>query len=302
MKGRDFVTIKEFGSEEILSLLDLAKKMKQEPPGPILKGTILANCFFEPSTRTRLSFESAMKRLGGEVIGFADALSTSSQKGESLYDAMKVIGYYADVLVIRHPLEGAARMAAEACNKPVINGGDGANEHPTQTLLDLFSIRECQGRINQLNVAFVGDLLHGRTIHSLAPALSLFDNRFYFVAPPQLAIPESICQQLRQKGTPFSFHQSIEEIIDKVDILYMTRIQRERLATMEEYMNVKDHFVLTSQLLAKGQTHLKVLHPLPRVNEIDKEVDETPYAYYFPQAENGLWVRQALLKVLLLGA
>jgi aspartate carbamoyltransferase catalytic subunit len=302
MKGRDIITIKELNREEMIAILDVAEEMKKKPPGPILRGNILASCFFEPSTRTRLSFESAMKRLGGDVIGFSETTSTSTQKGEALYDAMKIMGYYADVVVVRHPLEGSARVAAEACDKPVINGGDGANEHPSQTLLDLFTIRECQGRLNNLNIAFVGDLLYGRTVHSLAPALGLFDNRFYFVSPPQLAMPESICRNFRQQGIPFSFHQSTEEIIDKADILYVTRIQKERFTSVEEYLRLKDHFVITPSLLGRGQKHLKVLHPLPRVKEIEKGVDATPYAYYFPQAENGLWVRQALLKLLLLGA
>ena len=299
MKGRDIVSIKELGKEQILKILARAEEMKREPPGPILQGHLMASCFFESSTRTRLSFESAMRRLGGEVIGFSDASSTAAQKGESLYDSMKVIGLYSDLIVIRHPLEGAAKQAALATEKPVINAGDGANEHPSQTLLDLFTIRECQGKLEGLNVAFVGDLLYGRTVHSLALALRHFDSRLYFVAPPLLAMPDAICQNLRQAGVPFSFHNSIDEVIDKVDILYMTRVQKERFASQEEYFRVKDQLILTPRMLERCQSHLKVLHPLPRVNEIDVGVDATPHAHYFQQAENGIYVRQALLALLL---
>lgn len=299
MRGRDLVSIKDLSKEEILNLLVRAEEMKKESPGPILKGHILASCFYEPSTRTRLSFEAAMKRLGGEVIGFADAATTSLQKGESLQDAMKIMGYYSDIMVIRHPKEGSAWEAAVASDTPVINGGDGANEHPTQTLLDLFTIQECQGRLQGLKVGFVGDLLNGRTVHSLVPTLGMLDSRFYFVAPQSLEMPSAICQNLRQVGVPFSFHRTIEEIIGKVDVLFMTRIQQERFVSHEEYLKVKDHFVLTEAMLRSAQPHLKILHPLPRVNEIDRGVDKTPYAYYFQQAQNGLWVRQALLAMLL---
>lgn len=299
MKNRDLISIKELSKEEILKVLARAEEIKKIPPGPILEGNIMASCFYEPSTRTRLSFESAMRRLGGEVIGFSEGSSTAAQKGESLYDAMKIIGFYSDLIVIRHPLEGAARQAAEATDKPVINAGDGANEHPTQTLLDLFTIRECQHKLEELHIAFVGDLLYGRTVHSLARALQLFSPRLYFVAPSLLAMPDLICQNLRQNGVPFSFHQAIEEVIDKVDILYMTRVQKERFLSQEEYSKVKDRFILTPEVLERGQPHLKVLHPLPRVNEIDKRVDHSPFAHYFQQAENGMYVRQALLALLL---
>jgi aspartate carbamoyltransferase catalytic subunit len=299
MNRQNFISIRDVDKEHLLKILDRAEEMKKANPGPILKGYLLASCFFEPSTRTRLSFEAAMRRLGGEVIGFSEAASTAAQKGESLYDSMKIIGLYSDIIVIRHPLEGAAKQAAESTDKPVINAGDGANEHPTQTLLDLFTIRECQKKLEGLNIAFVGDLLHGRTVHSLALALRLFNSRLYFVSPPALAMPDTICQNLRQAQIPFSFHHSIDEIIDKADILYMTRMQKERFTSQEEYLKVKDHFILTPRLLEKGQKHLKVLHPLPRVNEIEKAVDDTPYAHYFAQAENGIYVRQALLAKLL---
>lgn len=299
MKGRDLISIKDLSKEEMLELLSRAEEIKKNHPGAILKGHILASCFYEPSTRTRLSFEAAMKRLGGEVIGFSDVATTSIQKGESLNDAMKVIGYYSDIMVIRHPLEGSAQTAAEASETPVVNGGDGTNEHPTQTLLDLFTIQECQGRLSDLKVAFVGDLLNGRTVHSLVPTLGAFGNRFYFVAPPSLDMPTPICQSLREAGVPFSFHRTIEEIVDKIDVLIMTRIQQERFRTQEEYLKVKDHFILTLKILKHAKPHLKILHPLPRVNEIDTKIDQTSHAYYFPQAQNGLWVRQALLAMIL---
>lgn len=299
MKGRDIVSIQDLKKEELLSILDRAERMKSGDREPVLKGHILASCFFEPSTRTRLSFEAAMKRLGGEVIGFSDATTTSSQKGETLHDTMKVLGYYSDVIVIRHPASGSAKEAAESTETPVINGGDGSNEHPTQTLLDLFTIRECQGKMEGLKVAFVGDLLNGRTVHSLAPALGLFENRLYFVSPPSLALPETICQDLRKSGVLFSHHTAIDDVIDKADILFMTRVQGERFKDIHEFQRVRDHYILTPQILKKAKQNLKVLHPLPRVNEIEKTVDTTPYAYYFPQAQNGLWVRQALLAMIL---
>lgn len=299
MLGSDILSVKEIDKEQILNVLKRAGEMKKKPVQSILNGYLMASCFFEPSTRTRLSFEGAMKRLGGEVIGFSEPKETAAQKGESLYDSMKVIGQYSDVVVIRHPLEGSAREAADATDKPVINAGDGANEHPTQTLLDLFSIQECQGTLEGLNIAFVGDLLYGRTVHSLAVALRHFNCRLYFVAPQSLAMPDSICQELRKYGVPFSFHHSIEEVTNKCDILYMTRIQKERFLNQEEYDKVKDHFILNVQTVQKGKENLRVLHPFPRVNEIETAVDATPYAYYFQQAENGLYVRQALLALLL---
>lgn len=285
--------------EQILHLLEEARAIKQEPPGRVLEGKIMASCFFEPSTRTRLSFESAMRRLGGEVIGFSDALHTSSQKGESLYDMMKVIGFYSDVIVLRYPLEGASRQATMATDKPIINAGDGANEHPTQTLLDLFSIQESQGKLEGLKVALVGDLLHGRTVHSLALGLSHFKTRLYFVSPPHFAMPDEICRRLRQSGTPYSFHQSLEEVVPQCDILYMTRVQEERFGPASTIQKGKAPFVLTLNSLQSAKNNLKVLHPLPRVHEIAPEVDASPHAYYFQQAENGLFVRQAILMHLL---
>lgn len=300
------VSILDLSRDEIEELLLRAEKMKEHAPSNLLpnllpnllQGKILASCFFEPSTRTRLSFETAMLRLGGQVIGFSDLVSTSSKKGESLHDAMKVIGQYADVIVLRHPMEGAARVASEAASVPVINAGDGANQHPTQTLIDLFSMRESQGNLHGLHVAMVGDLKYGRTIHSLALACALFDMRLYFISPEQLTIPDYLLQELRKRGVKYTFHRTIEEVMPKIDILYMTRIQKERFA-VGEYDEMKDCYLLKVDMLKEAKQNLKVLHPLPRLNEIDTAVDATPHAYYFQQSANGICVRQAVLATLL---
>jgi aspartate carbamoyltransferase catalytic subunit len=242
-----------------------------------------------------------MERLGGKIIGFAETASTSVSKGESLYDAVKIVGQYVDVIALRHPKEGAARLAAEATDKPVINGGDGANQHPTQTLLDLFTIRETQKKLNNLSVALVGDLKYGRTVHSLSLALSLFNVRLYFVAPSSLQIPDYILGKLKKREISYSLHEELEKVIPGVDILYMTRIQKERFPDPLDYEKVKNVYVLTLKHLERARKNLRILHPLPRVNEIAVEVDKIPYAYYFQQAQNGLYVRQALL-ALVLGA
>lgn len=299
LKGRDIISISELSKAEILTILDKAKKLKQKPEPKLLDGYVLGSCFFEPSTRTRLSFETAMKKLGGSVVGFADPGVTSTKKGESLYDSIKIIGQYVDVIAMRHPLEGSARRAAEATDKPIINGGDGANQHPTQTLLDLFTIQECQGKIENLKIAIVGDLKYGRTTHSLAQALMNFHAKLYFVAPESLQMPEHICNELKNKKITFSRHENIEEIIDEVDILYMTRIQGERFPDPMEYERIKNVFVLKESMLTNVKKNMCVLHPLPRVNEITIDVDNTKHAYYFEQAENGLYVRQALLALTL---
>lgn len=295
MKGRSLISIGDLSKEELLSVIERAQALKKERPAPLLQGKIMASCFFESSTRTRLSFESAMKRLGGEVIGFSDSSSTSQMKGEALDDMMRVIGMYSDVIVMRSPIEKSAELVAKATSVPVINAGDGSNEHPSQTLLDLFTIYEAQGRLDGLHIAFVGDLLHSRTVHSLALALRHFDSRLYFVAPHALALPDVICRQLRQDQLLFSFHRTIEEVVGKVDILYMTRLQKERFSNPDEHSQAQGFFRLTPNILSLAKSHMKVLHPLPRLQEIDREVDKTPFAYYFPQAENGLYVRQAIL-------
>lgn len=291
--GRDVLAISDFDREDILHILETAASFKREVCSS-LKGKVLATCFFEPSTRTRLSFETAMQRLGGGVIGFSDKLSTSAVKGESLQDTMKIIEHYADIVVMRHPHEGAAQLAADSIGIPVINAGDGTHQHPTQTFLDLFTLLETQGKLDGLHIAMMGDLRHGRTVHSLAQGLIPFRPRLYFVSPGDLEMPKEICDELRDKGIKFSFHRNVEEILPKLDILYMTRIQEERFESKTDY-----DYCLKVNHLKGAKDHFKILHPLPRVNEIAKEVDDTPYAYYFEQAKNGVCVRQALLSLLL---
>lgn len=298
-KHRDILAIHEFTKKEILHVLDHTQKLKSHPQKNLLDRYILGSCFYEPSTRTRLSFESAMHKLGGDVIGFSSSAQTSNAKGESLHDSMKMMEGYADVVVLRHPLDGAAKFAADAIGIPVINAGDGANQHPTQTFLDLFSIRETQGTLETLSIAFVGDLKYGRTVHSLAEALVHFNTRLYFVSPTMLEMPERVCELLRARGIKFSFHQYLEEILPKVDIVYMTRIQEERFSHKLEFEEVKTPFRLTVKHLKRAKPNLKIFHPLPRINEIDPLVDDTPHAYYFQQAQNGLYTRQAILGLVL---
>lgn len=296
---RDIISITDLSKSEMLHVLDRASKLKKKPEPKLLSGRVMASCFFEPSTRTRLSFETAMHRLGGSVVGFADPNVTSTKKGETLNDSMRIIGQYADVIVIRHPLEGAPRRAAEATDTPVINAGDGANQHPTQTLLDLFTIKETQKKLDGLHIAMVGDLKYGRTVHSLAQALKFFDARFYFVAPDSLQMPSYILDELKQHEIRFSLHATMEEVMAKADILYMTRIQAERFPDKMEYEKVKQAFILTPKELDGAKKTMRIMHPLPRVNEIHPSVDATPHAYYFEQAQNGLYVRQAVLSLLL---
>ena len=294
----DVISVNALSLEHIQQVLDLAKRFKQGEIANTLQGKLIANCFFEASTRTRLSFEAAILRLNGQVIGFSSDGALSTQKGETLEDTIRVISDYSDAIIIRHPREGSARLAAEISNKPVINAGDGANQHPTQTLIDLFSIQESQQRLDGLSIAVVGDLKYGRTIHSLTQACELFDIRLYLVSPESLALPEGMCDRLKKRGVRFSFHRSIEEVISKVDILYMTRLQQERF-TPAEYALIKDAYILVPELLKRAKPNLKVLHPLPRVNEIDVMVDKLEHAYYFQQSSNGVYVRQALLTLLL---
>lgn len=294
MKKKDLISISDLSKEEILQICKMAENFKKKNTPSALKGKILASCFFEPSTRTRLSFESAMLKLGGNVTGFSDGNATSLRKGESLQDTIKVIGSFADAIVIRHPLEGSARLAAEAAVCPVINAGDGANQHPTQTLLDLFTIKESQKKLNDIHIAMVGDLKFGRTIHSLAIASSFFNMRLYLIAPEILTMPDYILQILRKRGVKFSFHKSITDVVSKIDILYLTRIQKERMEKAI-YEEVKSCFILKEEMLRSAKKNLKILHPLPRVDEIELSIDKTPYAYYFQQAENGVFVRQAIL-------
>mgnify|MGYP001605870887 CR=1 FL=1 len=300
--NRSLISIKDLSKDELVYFLKAVsqfQKFSEKKKQSLLAGRAMASLFFEPSTRTRLSFEAAIQKLGGQVIGFTHGDTTSMSKGESLSDSIKIIGGYADVLVIRHPLEGTARLASEATDKPIINAGDGANEHPSQTLLDLYTIFSTQKKLEGLNVAMVGDLKYGRTVHSLAYALSLFGARLFFVAPKVMQMPEDILSVLRARKVKFSFHEKMEEVIDKSDILYMTRLQKERFLEPMEYERLKGVYILTLKHLEKVKANFKVLHALPRVNEIDLKVDATPYAYYFQQAQNGLLVRQTLLNLVL---
>lgn len=294
----DLISISDLSKEEISLILETAKQMKQNPPNDLLRGKILASCFFEVSTRTRLSFEAAMLRLGGSVMGFTEAGMTSAKKGERLFDAMKVVSSYADIIVIRHPQEGSARLAAEASDIPVINAGDGANQHPTQALLDLFTIEECQGKLADLHIAFAGDLKYGRTIHSLCLALAHYPVRLYFVAPEVLSPPEAILHELKKRGIKFSFHEKIDEVIGKVDILYMSRAQKERFPADAEAFFAKAPCPLLKKHLVHAKSNLKILHPLPRLDEIEEGIDATPYSHVFQQAANGVPVRMALLALL----
>ncbi len=300
MESKNLVSITDFSKEQILHILDLAESFEANPNQDILKGKVAATLFFEPSTRTRLSFETAVNRLGGKVIGFSDASTSSSTKGETLKDTIKMVSNYADIIIMRHHLEGAARYATEVSKVPIVNAGDGANQHPTQTLLDMYSIRKTQGRLDNLNIVMVGDLKYGRTVHSLLMAMKYFSPTFYFISPEELAMPNEykiICQQ---NNIPYyEISAFSQEIIDKADILYMTRVQRERFTDLVEYERVKDLYILRNDMLENSRENLRILHPLPRVNEISQDVDDNPKAYYFQQAQNGLYVRQAIISKVL---
>ncbi len=297
LKPSSLISIADCSRETLDFILQSAEKLSLSPHPELLKGTTLATCFFEPSTRTRLSFETAMLQAGGSCIGFSEAASTSVKKGESLSDTIRMISAYADIIALRHPLEGSARLASLVSDKPILNAGDGANQHPSQTLLDLFSILKCQGRLEGLHIALAGDLKFGRTIHSLSLALAHYGARLYFVSPESLPLPETIQRDLRRKGIKFSFHPTLESVIPKVDILYMTRIQTERFASIDG--SFTNSCLLKKHHLEKAKPHLKILHPLPRVDEIEKAIDDTPFAYYFQQAAHGVVVRGAILGLFL---
>jgi aspartate carbamoyltransferase catalytic subunit len=295
-KNRSIISIKDISKQEILYILKTIGNLKTKPRPNLLSGKIMASLFFEPSTRTRLSTEAAMLKLGGQVIGFADP---AVKKKDSLYDTVKIISGYADVIAIRHYFEGAAQLASEASEIPVINCGDGSNQHPTQTLLDLFTIQETQKKINKLHVAMVGDLKYGRTVHSMSSALTHFNARLYFVAPESLQMPQEVLNELKVKGIKYSLHENISDVVKKVDILYMTRIQEERFPDKFEYEKVKNVYVLKPSMLKGVKQTMKILHPLPRVNEIDMALDTSRHAHYFQQAQNGLYTRQAILGLIL---
>ncbi len=299
MKNKSLVSINDFTKEEHIKILDLAEEFEKNPTQKILDKFVIATLFFEPSTRTRLSFESAINRLGGKIVGFADSSSTSVQKGESLKDTIMMASNYSDLIVMRHPKEGSARFASEVASVPIINAGDGANQHPTQCLLDLYSIRKTQKKLENLNIAFVGDLKYGRTVHSLTIALTNFNCTYHLVSPAELVLPASVKKLITDKKLKYHEYTSLEDVIPKVDILYMTRIQKERFADPLEYEKVKNSYILNNDMLENAKNNLKILHPLPRVNEISIDVDDSPKAYYFQQALNGVYVRQALLSYIL---
>ena len=300
MKCDSLVSINDFSKEDIMDLLEKARSFEENPNRKVLDGKVIATLFFEPSTRTRLSFETAVNRLGGRIIGFSDAATSSSSKGESLKDTIIMVSNYVDLIIMRHHLEGAARYASEVSSVPIINAGDGANQHPTQTMLDLYSIYKTQGTLENLNITMVGDLKYGRTVHSLLQAMSHFNPIFHFVAPDELKMPQEYKIFCEEHNIPYYEHSDFsEEVINQTDILYMTRVQRERFTDLMEYERVKDVYILRNSMLAGSKPNLRVLHPLPRVNEIAYDVDDNPKAYYFQQAKNGLYARQAIICKLL---
>lgn len=278
----------------------LAEDFEANPNQKLLQGKVIATLFFEPSTRTRLSFETAINRLGGKIIGFSDSSSSSVSKGETLHDTIKMVSNYADMIIMRHPLEGSARYASEVSSVPIINAGDGANQHPSQTLLDMYSIIKTQGSLDNINLFLVGDLKYGRTVHSLLMAMLQFENPiFNFIAPPELALPNEYKILLASKGIRFFEHAEFTEIINAADIIYMTRVQKERFIDPVEYEKVKNVYILRNEMLKNTKENMKILHPLPRINEIHTDVDNNPKAYYFTQAKNGVYTRMAIIAHLL---
>lgn len=299
MKNRSLVSIDDFSKKEWIKILDLAEGFEKKTKQRILEDYVVATLFFEPSTRTRLSFESAASYLGAKIVGFTDSSSSSVKKGESLNDTILTVSNYSDIIVMRHPRDGSARYASEISPIPIINAGDGANQHPTQTLLDLYSIRKTQGTLDNLNIVFIGDLKYGRTVHSLVIALCEFNTTFHLVSPVELKLPSYVKQHIKDNNLKYYQYTELNEVIPKADILYMTRIQKERFLDPIEYEKVKNAYVLKNSMLEKAKDNLKILHPLPRVNEITIDVDANPKAYYFQQALNGVYVRQALLASIL---
>lgn len=296
MGEKSLVSITDYTKKDILRILKLAEKFDEQPNQKLLEGKVCATLFFEPSTRTRLSFETAINRLGGRVIGFSDASTTSSTKGETLKDTIMMVSNYADLIIMRHHLEGAARYASEISPVPVINAGDGANQHPTQTLLDIYSIYKTQKKLDDLTITIVGDLKYGRTVHSLINGMSHFNPTFHFVAPEELKLPtvyKNFCDEQQIKYTEQT--DFTPEVLNQSDILYMTRVQRERFTDLMEYEKVKNIYILRKDMLGETKDNLRILHPLPRVNEIQQDVDDSTKAYYFQQAGNGLYARQAVI-------
>ncbi len=296
MNPKSLVNIGDYSRDDVIRILERAARFKLEPDRDLLNGRVIAALFFEPSTRTRLSFETAVNRLGGRIIGFSDSATSSSTKGESLKDTIIMVSNYADLIIMRHHLEGSARYASEISPVPVINAGDGSNQHPTQTMLDLYTIYETQGTLENLTITIVGDLKYGRTVHSLIEGLSYFQPTFNFVAPEELHIPDKYKLYCDKHKIQFKeFTDFSPEAINSADIIYMTRVQKERFTDLMEYEKVKNVYILHDQMLEESKKNLKVLHPLPRVNEISQDVDTNPKAYYFEQAKNGMFTRQAII-------
>jgi len=295
MEKHDFVTIADLSREKILYMIEMAQEFEKHPNRELLKGKVVATLFFEPSTRTRLSFETAANRLGARVIGFSDAKVTSATKGETLKDTILMVSNYADVIAMRHYIEGAARYASEVAPIPIINAGDGAHQHPSQCMLDLYTIYQTQGTLENLNIYLVGDLKYGRTVHSLIMAMRHFNPTFHFIAPKELAMPNEYKIYCREHDIKFVEHTAFnEKIIADADIIYMTRVQKERFSDLMEYERVKNVYILRNDMLANVRPNMRILHPLPRVNEIAYDVDSNPHAYYIQQARNGLYAREAI--------
>jgi len=299
MKNKSLVSINDYSKEDYKRIIELASEFEKNPTQNILEGKVIATLFFEPSTRTRLSFESAINRLQGRIIGFSDSASSSVKKGETLHDTIKTVESYCDLIVMRHPVEGSAKYASEVSNVPVVNAGDGANQHPTQTLLDLFSIFKTQGTLENLNIFLVGDLKYGRTVHSLLMAMSKFNTTFNFISPVELKMPDEYKLYLDNLGLKYFEHTDFTKYISEADIVYMTRVQRERFSDPMEYEKVKNTYVLRNHMLENTKPNMKILHPLPRVNEIHPDVDSNAKAYYFQQALNGVYTRQAIITSIL---
>ncbi len=296
MEKRNFVTIADLSKEKILYMIEMAREFEEKPNREILKGKVVATLFYEPSTRTRLSFETAACRLGAKVIGFSDAKASSVSKGETLKDTILMVANYADVIVMRHHIEGAAQYAGEVAPVPVVNAGDGAHQHPSQCMLDLYSIWQTQGTLENLNICLVGDLKYGRTVHSLLMAMRHFNPTFHFVAPQELSMPAEYKAYCDKHGMRYHEHTAFsEDVIADADIIYMTRVQKERFSDLMEYEKVKNTYVLRSDMLGTARSNMKILHPLPRVNEIAYDVDENSHAYYIQQARNGLYAREAII-------
>jgi len=299
LEGKDVISMRDFDKETILHVLNKAREIESCPDPALLMGKIMAALFYEPSTRTRLSFEAAIKRLGGGVIGFSDPDTSSTAKGESLADSIRIVEGYADVIVLRHPLEGASRLAADVAIIPVINAGDGANQHPTQTFLDLYTIQKEKGRLEDLRIGFLGDLKYGRTVHSLATALKHFAVELCFISPPLLRMPEYVLHELDEAKISYREETSLEDAVRHLDILYCTRIQKERFGSAIDHEKVRGVYRVSKQTLVSAHEELRIMHPLPRVDELDPGVDESKHALYFEQARNGIPVRQALLAMIM---